>query len=53
MAVLTSFPKFVDGLPIQATLRALFWTKSLTGGELSDFLGDLSVDDVFKIVIVQ
>ena len=33
--------------------RALFWAESFKGGELSDFLGDLSVDDVFRIAIVQ
>ena len=33
--------------------RALFWTESLKGGELSDFLGDMSVDDAFRIAIVQ
>ena len=56
MAVLTSFSKFVDGLPIQGTLkytRHFSGPKSLQGGELSNFLGDLSVDDVFRIAIVQ
>ena len=33
--------------------RTLFRAKSLKGGELSNFLGDLSVDDVFRIAIVQ
>ena len=33
--------------------RALFWAKLLKGGELSDFLDDLSVDDIFRITIVQ
>ena len=33
--------------------RALFRAESLKGGELSDFLCDLSVDDVFSIGIVQ
>ena len=33
--------------------RALFWAESLKGGELSDFLGDLSVNDVFRTAIVQ
>ena len=33
--------------------RALFWAESLKVGKLSDFLGDLSVDDVFRIAIVQ
>ena len=33
--------------------RTLFRAKSLTGGELSNFLGDLSVDNVFRIAIVQ
>ena len=33
--------------------RALFWAESLKDGELSNFLGDLSVDDVFRIAIVQ
>ena len=32
---------------------ALFWDESLKGGELSNFLGDLSVDDVFRIATVQ
>ena len=32
---------------------ALFWAESLKGGKLSNFLGDLSVDDVFRIAIVQ
>ena len=32
--------------------RALFWLESLKGGELSDFLGDLSVYGVFRIAIV-
>ena len=32
---------------------ALFWAKSLKGGKPSDFLGDLSVGDVFRIAIVQ
>ena len=32
---------------------ALFWVESLKGGELNNFLGDLSVDDVFRIAIVQ
>ena len=29
--------------------RALFWAELLKVAELSDFLGDLSVDDVFKM----
>ena len=33
--------------------RSLFWAESLEGEKLSDFLGDLSVDDVFGIAIVQ
>ena len=33
--------------------RALFWAESLKGGKLSDFLGDLGVDDVFRIAIVE
>ena len=33
--------------------RTLFWTKSLKSEELSNFLGDLSVDDVFRIAVVQ
>ena len=55
-AVLTSFSKFVEGLPIQGTLkvhRALCLAEWLKGGKLTDFLGDLSVDDVFRIAIVQ
>ena len=32
---------------------ALFWIESLKDGKLSNFLGDLSVDDVFTIAIVQ
>ena len=31
----------------------LFWTESLEGRELSGFLDDLSVDDVFRTAIVQ
>ena len=31
----------------------LFRAESLKGGELSNFFGDLSVDDVFRIVIVK
>ena len=30
-----------------------FQGQMLKGGELSNFLGDLSVDDVFRIAIVQ
>ena len=30
-----------------------FCAESLKGGELSDFLGDPSVDDIFRIAIVQ
>ena len=33
--------------------RTLFRAKSFKGVELSDFLGDLSVDDVFGIAIAQ
>ena len=33
--------------------KELFWAKSLKGGELSNFVGDLSVNDVFRISIVQ
>ena len=33
--------------------RALVKAKSLKGGELSSFLGDLSNDDVFRIALVQ
>ena len=33
--------------------RALFWAKSLKGGKLSDFVGDLSAVDVFSIAIAQ
>ena len=33
--------------------RTLFRAKSLKSGERSNFLGDLSVDDVFRIAIVQ
>ena len=32
--------------------RALFWAESLKGGKLSDFLGNLSIYDVFRIAIV-
>ena len=32
---------------------ALFRAKSLKGGEQTNFLGNLSVDDIFKIPIVQ
>ena len=32
--------------------KALFRAESLKGGKLSDFLGDLSVDDVFTIASV-
>ena len=45
----------MEGLPIQGTLK---YTGHFSGPnrlrmENSDFLGDLSVDDVFRIVIVQ
>ena len=33
--------------------RALSWAESLKGEELTNFLGDLRVDDVFRIAIVQ
>ena len=33
--------------------RTLFLAESLKGGELSDFLGNLGIDDIFKIAIVQ
>ena len=33
--------------------RTLLRAKSLKGGKLSNFLGDLRVDDVFRIVIVK
>ena len=33
--------------------RALIWAESLKSGELSDFLGDLSFDDNFRIAVVQ
>ena len=33
--------------------RILFRAELLKGGELRNFLGDLSVDDVFRIAIVQ
>ena len=33
--------------------RALFCAKSLKGGELSGFFGDLSVDDVFRVAFFQ
>ena len=33
--------------------RTFIRAKSLKGGERSNFLGDLSVDDVFRIAIVQ
>ena len=55
MAVFTSFLKLVVGLPTQRdpqVYRTLFWAESLKGGELSNFL-DLSVDDVFRIAVVQ
>ena len=32
--------------------RALFWAESFKGGEVNDFLDNLSVDDVFRIAIV-
>ena len=55
MAVLTSFSKFVEGLPIQRILKymTLFWAELLKDGKLSNFLGNLSVDDIFRIAIVQ
>ena len=55
-AVLTSFFQVCGGLANPRDLqvhRALFWAESLKGGKLSDFVGDLSVDDVFRIAIVQ
>ena len=33
--------------------REIFWAKSLKGRELNNFLGNLSIDDVFRIAIVQ
>ena len=33
--------------------QAFFWAKLLKGEKLSDFLVDLGIDDVFRIVIVQ
>ena len=54
-AVLTSFSKFVEGLPIQRTLNytgQFSGHKSLNSAEQSDFLGDLRVDDVLWIAIV-
>ena len=33
--------------------QALFWAKSLKGGKLINFIGDLSVDDVSRSAIVQ
>ena len=33
--------------------QALFWAELLKGGKLSDLLGNLSIDDVFRIAIVQ
>ena len=32
--------------------RALFWAEWLKGGELSNFLRDLSVDDVFRLPLI-
>ena len=50
---MTSFSKLVEGLPIQGTFK---YTGNFSGpnwfldrsGKLSDFLGDLGVDDVFR-----
>ena len=33
--------------------KALFWAESLKGGELSYFLSDLSVNNIFRVAIVQ
>ena len=43
----------LEGNPWDSQVHhTLFWAELLKGGELSDFLGDLSVDDVFRIAIV-
>ena len=53
MAVLTSFSTFMESFLIQGTYRTLFGAKWLKGRELSDFLGNLSAADVFRVAIVQ